>query len=367
MNVLIAANYASPFGGNFIGSMLDLAAKLRARGDNIAFLFPKADCGERDWAQWIRKSGFETVVADLSGPADEQLRILNETLEKYNIDLLHLHFELFQNLVRTRYRELRPVKIVIHDHMGYATGRNVLKQKARLALFSRDYAKNGFGLITVMRKKKNAYIFMRKKWYVANGLSLLRNVDHFATREETRKALGIQDDEILCTLFGWDMKRKGVDIAVQAISKLREQGHNVILGIIGGSKEGYSNFIRSYGVDPDNPWIHYIDSREDVFSLHRAADVFLSLSRNEGFPYGILEAVSQNTPVVISDIQETKWALDYTKTSIYPVEDPVACAEAILRSAAFGYKSSNAAEIIDRYSIDKWCEGVMEVYDAMLR
>ena len=367
MNILMAAEYAAPFGGNFIGSLMELAQNLTERGDKVTFLFPAPQDGPKPWTEWLRRSGYEVLLADQSLAQTEQLHFLDGILREREIDLVHLHFEMYLHLFRKHYQELKPVKVLIHDHMGFATGRSLVKQKLRLATHSLDFAKNNFGLITVSKQKKAAYPFTRKKWFIPNGLSMRRNVDRFATREETRAELGLADDEILCTIFGWLMKLKGLDTAVKALSMLRQQGHKVLLGIIGGSKEGYADFIRVNGVDPDSDWIRYLGSREDVYSLHRAADVFMSLSRNEGFPYGILEAVSQNTPVVISDILETRWALDYEKSSMYPVEDPAACAEAILRSAAFGSAPSNAAAIIERYSIDKWCGRVMQIYDEMTR
>lgn len=367
MKILIAANYLAPFGGNFIGSLLDLASRIRARGDNAVFLFPKRPEGERPWCEWIRKNGYEVLAADLSVPEEEQVRFLRSVIDDKKIDLLHLHFEIYNHLIRKYANDLKPVRILIHDHMGYATGTSELKQKLRLALFSSVYARHGYGMITVMKQKRNTYAFMPKKWYVPNGVSMIRNVEVFSSRGETRAQLGIKDDERLAILFGWAMKRKGVDVAAQAISILRQQGHDVLLGLIGGDVDQYRSFIGQYGVDPNSDWIRFIDSREDVYSLHRAADVLLSASRNEGFPYSILEAISQNTPVAASDIPETRWAGKYQKCAIYPVESPEACADAILRALQFGDAPSNAAEIIEEYSIEKWCSRILDVYDRMCR
>lgn len=365
MKILIAANYLAPFGGNFIGSLLELASRIRARGDSAVFLFPKRPEGERPWCEWIRENGYEVLAADLSVPEEEQMRFLRSVIDDKKIDLFHLHFDIYNHLIRKYAKDLKPVRILIHDHMGYATGTSELKQKLRLAAFSAAYALSDYGLITVMKQKKNAYAFMPKKWYVPNGLSMIRNVASFSSRSETRNQLGIADDERLVILFGWDMKRKGVDVAAQAIARLRKQGHKVLLGLIGGSVENYRSFIGQYGVDPNSDWIRFIDSREDVYSLHRAADVLLSASRNEGFPYGILEAISQNTPVAVSSIPETKWADQYDKCVIYPVESPEACADAILQAIQFGDAPSNAEEIIEEYSIEKWCRRVLAVYDRM--
>lgn len=367
MNILIAAEYRAPFGGNFIGSLLDLAAAIKARGDSVVFLFPKRAEGERPWCDWIRKNGYEVLLADLNVPKQEQLLYLKSVLDEKKIDLMHLHFDIFGGLIRKHAKDLMPTQILIHDHMDYSTGRSEMKQKLRLTAYSAVYALYGFGLITVMEKKLNAYSLMPKKWFVPNGVSMIRNVASFSSRSETRKQLGIEDDERLAIMFGWDMKRKGVDIAAQAVSLLRQQGHQVLLGLIGGDKEKYRSFIGRNGVDPDCDWIRFIDSREDIFSLHRAADVLLSASRNEGFSYAILEAISQNTPIVVSDIPGTRWAEQYSKCAIYPTESPKACSDAILRAVQFGDAPSNAEEIMEEYSIEKWCVRVLEIYDRMCR
>ncbi|MCR5809463.1 MAG: glycosyltransferase family 4 protein [Clostridiales bacterium] len=367
MNILIAASYSAPFGGNFIGSMQDLGSRIRERGDEVFFLFPKLKDTERPWVNWLRESGYEVILADLNESGKQQADFLRDVIKTYRIDLAHLHFEIYNSLLLHDPSAFAGCKVLIHDHMGYATGRNEWRQKARLALNSAKFGPRGYGLITVWKRKKNAYILMSKKWYVPNGLSLKRQVAQFADRDRTRAELGIGDDQLLVTLLGWDMKRKGVDIAVQAVSRLYSKGENVVLGLIGGDMEKYHEFIRQYGVDPDSPFIRYINSREDIYSLHRAADVFLSASRNEGFPYSILEAVSQETPVVVSSIPETKWALQYKKCAMYPVEDEKACSEAIARALSFGGGDSNADEIIKQYSIDKWCDSILDKYDKMMR
>ena len=265
MNILIAAYYTAPFGGNFIGSLQDLALKIREKGDNIVFLFPLIQSGKRPWMEWLENSGYQVILADLNVKEEQQIEFLREVLDKNQIDLIHLHFDMYFGLVMHHSEVFAKRKVLIHDHMGYSTGHSIIKQRIKFALYSAIYFKRGYGLITVSEQKKKAYPFLAKKWYIPNGLSLKRNVDHFASREETRQELGVQDDQILVTLLGWDMKRKGVDIAVQAIAKLYEEGHHVVLGLIGGDVEEYHSFIKQYGVDPDSPCILYIESREDIY------------------------------------------------------------------------------------------------------
>lgn len=182
--------------------------------------------------------------------------------------------------------------------------------------------------------------------------------------------MGISPNEKLCLLLGWDKYRKGMDIAVKAVEHYRRTDPSLHLGFIGlGSPphQGALDWIaEKTGVDSQSQWLHYFPSFEDMFACYRAVDVFLSASRKEAFSYGLLEAISQNTPVVVSDIEGTAWAQPYSRCAVYPTEDPQACAVAIEKALHSREIPSNAEEIVSKYSIDLWCERIMEIYQKML-
>ena len=154
-----------------------------------------------------------------------------------------------------------------------------------------------------------------RAWYVPNGLSSIRNVELSRSRYETRALLNISEEQKACLILGWDFDRKGMDIAVKAIAECRMEFPELLLCVVGFGSAPTEKLItyisENTDIDPNSHWIRYWDDTEDIFSYHRAVDVYLSASRSEGFPYGILEAISQNTPVVLSDIKETVWAQSY--------------------------------------------------------
>ncbi len=274
---------------------------------------------------------------------------------------------MFHNEAVTHARELG-VKILIHDHMDFAAGTNLIKQKILCAAQSVFYRKNNVAIVSVNPQKNSAYIFS-KHYYVPNGLSLIRNITHSQTRDEVRTALKINPDEKLCLFLGWDVHRKGLDIAVKAISEIRKTNLDVILGIVGLGDPPSTERLRyiqdSTGISPNSSWIKYLPSREDMFAYHRSADVYLSASRSEAFSYGILEAISQNTPVAVSDIKGTSWCHSYSKSVVYSTEDYKACANAICHALTLGYEKSNADEIVQNYSIKKWCQQIVDIYKAL--
>lgn len=372
-NVLIMADYRTPCSGNFIASLLELAEKMRTRGNEVYFLFPEhRNGGGYTWTDWLEKNGFSVTLLNDQTPPEEVLIALRDFIQKHNIRIIHTHFGLYHKLLIQNAAKLG-VKILVHDHMDFSPEGNIQKQKLRSLVSSAAYRLKGIHVVSVMELKSKAYLLCGRKHshYVPNGLSLRRNVPIDVTREERRAELGIAENEKLCLLLGWDKYRKGMDIAVKAVARYRETDPTLHLGIIGVGSPPWQSTVdwitEMTGVDTSCEWLHFFPSFEDMFACHRATDVYLSASRKEAFSYGILEAISQNTPVVVSDIEGTKWATRYNKTVTYPVEDADACANALRQALEMGRRSSNQDEITALYSIDLWCNRIMNIYASMLK
>lgn len=372
MNVLITADYRPPSSGNFIASLLELAERMRDMGNGVCFLFPDNGKGGYSWSKWLESSGFSVQLMDMSSGEDEKVAVLEQIVSEKEIDLIHSHFGFCHRILLTRRKDLHNVKVLFHDHMDFSPEGNLLKQKLWTLIWSGLYRLNGVGVVSVMERKHKSYLLTSRKrnWYVPNGLSLRRNVPRELTRQERRAQLGIGEDQKLCLFLGWDMYRKGVDIAVKAVEDLRQRDSRVQLGLVGFSdspSEKCLQWIRERtGIEPVCDWIHFFSSTEDMFSYHRSADVYLSASRKEAFSYGILEAISQNRPVVVSDIEGTAWAEEYSKCLNYPVEDAHSCAEAIESALLRTEELSNKEILLERYGIDLWCKRIMEIYQLTL-
>ena len=368
MNILIAADYSTPSSGNFIASLVELGRVLKKNNDNLYFIFPEAPntLSQESWVHWLESEGF-VVYLTRHKNGDQAFDFLCDVIQKNNIDILHLHFGMFHKIALNKAKSL-PAKIIIHDHMDFAVGSNYYIQWIKCALISLVYRFNKISIVSVNPQKNNSYLFARNH-YLPNGISLIRNVSNSLNREDCRRELGIASDEKLCLFLGWDIYRKGLDIAIEAVNKLREKNSKVILGIVGvGEHPGQDaiDFIyNKTGIDPHIEWIRYLPSREDMFAYHRAADVYLSASRSEAFSYGILEAISQNVPVVVSDIKGTSWCKNYSKVVFYATESSQDCAEAIDKMLFLYETESNYKEIMQDYSIEKWCNDLLDIYKTV--
>lgn len=262
------------------------------------------------------------------------------------------------------------MKIIVHEHMEYPAGRSRVYQAMKYARKSFIYRMKNIEIICVNRYVNMAH-FGTKHWFIPNGLSLKRNAfsEMEMTREECRNRLCIQDNEKLVMFLGWDLYRKGLDVAIKAVKECRKTNPNLILGIVGlgtmptPNQKGIDYIKEHTDICPFEKWIHFLPNTEDMFAYYRASDVYLSSSRSEAFSYGILEAISQNIPVVVSDIKGTRWCTKYSKSFVYPVEDHQKCADAIINAIDVGCNLSNGKEICSEYSIDKWCDMIMKVYN----
>lgn len=371
MKVLIAADYYSPYSGNFIGSLLDLGFAMRKRGNELCFLFPLHE-KERFWVQTIRDLGFQVFHFDMKQKTSEIIHCLNTLIQDQGIDMIHAHFGLFYHFFLFENKQLVPVKILLHDHMGFSHHGSIIRQWIKNLLRALLFKKNKIGIISVQKEKNLSYFLnFGRHWYIPNGLSVRRCVAESLSREERRREKEISPEIQLVLAFGWDCDIKGIDIAINAVHKLRDNNPYVELAIVIQDEKLPSNdreyIIQQTGLDPQKTsWIHLWPSSEDVFSYYRAADVFLSSSRTESFSYAILEAISQNSSVVMSNIKGTAWAGEYSKTRAFRSEDYEDCAVKISESLVAS-DCSNREDIIEQFSIVKWTERIQEVYDFMMK
>lgn len=362
MNVLILGDYRAPCGGNFIGSLYDLAKRFQLSGiGKLIFVFPE----EKQWINLLRKHDCKTYFVEPN--KNNSIDKIKKIVEEESIDLIHIHFGFMQKNIVDAFAGSDNISIVIHDHMDYGVDDVMVKVLTRQIASSMYYRLRNVSIISVMAKKSRGYFLLGKRnYYIPNGLSYIRNVNTKPDIEEIRENLNLRHKKV-CLFLGWDSKRKGIDIAIQAAQKLYQQDKTWVLAVVGYGENPSAEVVRKLehlsGVPDFENFVMFLPSREDMFSYHKMADVYLSASRKEAFSYGLLEAISQNTPVVVSDIEGTKWANGYDKYFEYATEDAEACKNAILKAYDVKTLDSNNIKFIKNYNIDLWIDSILKVYN----
>jgi glycosyltransferase involved in cell wall biosynthesis len=116
------------------------------------------------------------------------------------------------------------------------------------------------------------------------------------SRAAARRAWQVGDSEYLVAFVGTLQPRKRIEVAIDAVGRLRAEGLPVTLAIAGRRRPGYAP---AWLAAPP-PWVRLLGTLDDeaVVRLYGAADVMASPSTYEGFGLTFLEAMACGCPVV---------------------------------------------------------------------
>jgi len=136
--------------------------------------------------------------------------------------------------------------------------------------------------------------------YIRNGVDVEQYT--MSTKEEKagiRKEIGLPEDAFIFAYTGQMIERKNVGFLLNAFAK-HFKTKDVYLLLLGGGAllDGYKS---QYGN------IENVDFRGSVTNVNhylKACDAYVSTSKSEGLPNGVLEAMATGLPVVLSDIEQ---------------------------------------------------------------
>jgi glycosyltransferase involved in cell wall biosynthesis len=105
----------------------------------------------------------------------------------------------------------------------------------------------------------------------------------------------------LITTASADVALKGLAFLVEAIAKLRADGHDLTLTVIGKAKPGKSlELIEQFGLAPHITFVSGVTD-ERIVELYSEAELAVVPSLYEGFSLPAIEAMCSGTPLVATD------------------------------------------------------------------
>lgn len=359
-------DYKSLYGGNFIPSLLKIEEIVNELGYKVVYMFPR-EARDRYWFKYLEDNKHVVIPFDFKQNRHKLLLSLNSIVNNYNISIIHAHFGQMLNLEIYSYINRR-IKIIIHIHSDFTSGYKNIKERVTNKILYQLMAKR-VHFISVSRAFVN-YNPQRIIW-IPNGLATNRIPSRCSEIEDIRQKHNIKENEVLCELFGWSPIVKGVDIGVKAVVRANTKSDKRVLLAIVCGREYTQDKMRSYiiekvGITPDliDKYIKFLNPIEDVYSYHKCADILLSTSRSEGFPYSILEMLSLGKKCVISRIPGTSWAEKYSTVRTFESENVEDCSNAIVEAIKLSdvADESVAHNIFQSYSIERWAEQVVSCY-----
>ncbi len=176
------------------------------------------------------------------------------------------------------------------------------------------------------------------------------------TREAARERLGLARNARVCLMFGLVRRYKGVDLAIEALGRLRHQRdlYLVVAGEFYEPRAPYQQQIERLGL-AGKVLLHdrYIPN-EDVAAYFRAADVLLAPYREASHSGAVQTARGFGLPIVATRVGGIPDLVQDGETGLLvPAESPEALAAAIARyfneNLSERFRANLAAQL-DRYS-----------------
>jgi glycosyltransferase involved in cell wall biosynthesis len=181
-------------------------------------------------------------------------------------------------------------------------------------------------------------------------------------RAEARRLLDLPADARVVGWVGRLSREKGIDVLVDALARLRDEG--IVACVVGDGAERERERVHAERVGARILWKGMVPMAS---RLSRAFDVFAQSSRTEGTPIALLEAIAAETPVVATCVGGVPDVVSGSEAILLPPEDPAALADAIRAVFANPDAAAERARratlrLSSAFNADSWLDRHEEIY-----
>jgi glycosyltransferase involved in cell wall biosynthesis len=299
VRVLHVVDYGGPYTGSFVPLLRTAIARARAEGFEAEAIFGEEVRG-RAWLSELEADG--VAIGFIPRERRAARRRLSELLAGIEgTVILQSHFSRFDvPCVLALSRRDRGF-VVWHEHSELsANARILMRNVARFALLGRRVDR-----ILCVAPHIASQIIRRgaprdRVLFLPNPVDAARfPVITPDERCAARRSLGVDSSTKVVLHFSWDWRRKGGDLLLAAVEKLRFGGRNDLLVVFVGAGPEAARAATNLGIADA---VRVVPQRERHTELYAAADAFVSSSRREGMPLAMAEALSRGLGVVATDL-----------------------------------------------------------------
>ncbi len=337
--------HSTKFGG-LEKYFLEMAEILNKRGDSLYLVYNSKPNSE-EYISELKKNNAEIIVADLNGTNTIKIAInLIKIIKKVKPDFVHLHFG---KVARNCF--------YIPQLMGYKTYRTlhsllVFNPKTKFLSALRYKPMHLFynKVLTVSSAIKKELL---KVSYFKEEQVLVRYIGTNIENNITRNVSTNKEINICCIAFHNHIK--GIDILIDALYLLKTKYNynNFKLTEIGGDNDEYKKLLEEQvkRLNLENE-ITFYGLSNNIPQLLAQMDIYVQPSRNEGIGLALMEAATQELPLVGSEIGGIPEVIDDGVNGfLFPVEDSEKLAEKL------HYLCTNSQE---REKMGKWSRKIVE-------
>jgi glycosyltransferase involved in cell wall biosynthesis len=136
----------------------------------------------------------------------------------------------------------------------------------------------------------------------------VKNIDKMTFSKKFRAELGLNETNRIAVHIGNFSPEKNHKFLIDVFNGLKEKHPEIKLACVGSGVlfEDFKNAIKQYGLESS---IHLLGFRKDIPEILAASDCLILCSKVEGVPGVILEAGTQKTPSIATNVGGVKEAL----------------------------------------------------------
>ncbi len=268
------------------------------------------------------------------------------------------------------------VPVVVHTHHGvmFSTETPALRRVA-LAAMERAAGHGVARLFVQSDEDRRTLIETRaaveeKIVLLGNGVELARW--RGGRREETRRALGVGEDDVLFVSAGRIVREKGFVELFEAHARARRRDGRVRLAVAGPVDVDKRDVVDEVTLARARAeGVMLLGERGDMADLYAAADVVVLCSWREGLPRVLMEGAAAGRALLASDVRGCREVVTPDLGLLVPVRDPVALAEAMVRlagdaAARAQYGAAAAEAATRRFDLARVVARLEDVYLELL-
>jgi glycosyltransferase involved in cell wall biosynthesis len=320
-------------------------------------------------AEPLRAAGIEPVNLEVGGrPGGRHVRAVRSHIRAVRPDIVHTHLGTADLIGGLAARSLGvPAVSTIHAVLQRQPGVRGAKDAA--TAFGRRMC--DARVITVSESARLAYL--KQSWSMNGRVVLIYNGIDVAAAPGSgvavRRELGVGADELLVGMVSALRPEKGHDLAIEAISMLREQFPRLRL-LIAGQGALAAELARL--AEPLGDRVLLAGPRADVMCVFDALDVCLHPSRVDAFPTTLIESLAASTPVLASGVGGIPEIIDDGQTGVLVPPPPNAATLAAAlgdlladqpRRRTLAAAGRKAYE--QRFTAGPWVERTRGLYDTV--
>lgn len=212
---------------------------------------------------------------------------------------------------------------------------------------------------------------------VRNGVDVKRFSPNLAAGAAIRAELGIAASDPVIGMVGSFKFQKGHEFFLRMAAEVRKEFPNAWFLVLGEVPERadptyYHETLALAKSLNLGDRCRFLGARNDMDAVYNSFDVMTLLSRHEGTPNVVLEAMASGVPVVATDVSDNRFIIEEGVTGhIVPVGDvaqPSACVSALLRNPngrrAMGEKARD--HVCSEFSFHGATTKMADIYDKYL-